>query len=106
MTHTKGPWDIGGVNGGGLPHTVYCDDATGSAVAKCDFEFVNRSKEELRANARLIAAAPDLLEALEMSLQAYDYGHTGPKATIRIAKFEEKASAAIAKAKGTPEAGI
>lgn len=61
---TKGPWDIGGNENGGLKSRVYCDDKTGSAVAGCEFSLVWRDREEVDANVRLIAAAPDMYEAL------------------------------------------
>lgn len=50
------------------------------------------NREEARANARLIAAAPDLLEALELMVNTHDDGGW-PSSTLVIAR------AAIAKAK-------
>jgi len=52
-------------------------------------------KETAIANARLIAAAPELLEALEMAIQIGDQCSRG-----FLAEFHAKAKAAIAKAKG------
>src|SRR5690349_2970415 len=82
MQHTPGPWHVG------LPtqpeaQGVY---ATTDMVAEC-WNTRNGSRD---ANAHLIAAAPDMLQAL----QAYfsdDYS---------IQKFRELARAAIAKATG------
>ena len=64
--HTPGPWSLtqvhdgwaafGGENGHGHPRTVFQCRAHGRADAECS------------ANARLIAAAPDLLEALDWLL--------------------------------------
>jgi len=71
--HTPGPWEIG-------DRDIY--GADGFAVAEFDGVFiarnadpakhpsepgqcVDRSPDEVSANARLIAAAPELLEALE-----------------------------------------
>jgi len=51
--------------------------------------------EEERANARLIAAAPDLLEALQMA----DAALSGANMDMKV--VERKARAAIAKALGT-----
>ena len=73
MAHTKGPW-CGGDKISGLPTYVYCDDATGSAVALTSFEFVRRTSEEMEANARLIAAAPDLLEFVQQIFNGIDTG--------------------------------
>jgi hypothetical protein len=52
---TEGPWFPGGVNGGGRPTLVYCDDATGSAVADTVLQFVHRREGECEANATFIA---------------------------------------------------
>lgn len=64
--HTAGPWEVG-VKGNGAPGYVYCDNALGSAVAivygaPLLHSVFSRAEEE--ANARLIAAAPDLLAEL------------------------------------------
>lgn len=56
MKHTPGPWVAENRN-------VYSSDVTGSIVAQCkDFKFAPRPREEQEANARLMAAAPELLE--------------------------------------------
>jgi hypothetical protein len=65
--HTPGPWQVG-TPGYGEPGYIYCDNALGSAVAityglPLALSVFSRAEEE--ANARLIAAAPDLLEALK-----------------------------------------
>lgn len=81
--HTKGPWyDIveGGVCACGR------DDNQGFAIAKC---FGPRAKE----NAKLIAAAPDLLAACEMMLTVYGLAQEAPHAV-------DVMRAAVAKAKG------
>ena len=59
MSHTKGPWDYTGHPGASMPLLhVYCSDDKGPA-------HESRSTAEVEANARLIAAAPALLEALK-----------------------------------------
>ena len=50
------------------------------------------------ADARLIAAAPDLLEALEELFHLIDSAHDGER--VFTFKMQRKAKAAIAKAKG------
>jgi hypothetical protein len=52
--HTKGPWSVGGPTG--CLNQIGIDPAIGCAYG---------AGEEVKANARLIAAAPDLLEALQ-----------------------------------------
>jgi len=61
--HTPGPWTIGDENN---QHVEIC---IGDAVANLERQdryglHMVFSREEMRANARLIVAAPELLEAL------------------------------------------
>ena len=101
--HTPGPWEVGGKVG------LYCDDVqitsnkepVAIAVPRRSYDILSlarRSPAELAANARLIAAAPELLEALEAvipDLEHYVATH-GPGPDKRLAL----ARAAIAKATG------
>ena len=86
--HTPGPWRIGA-----LVHEVHAAD--GSLVA----ELASRGEKyrETRHNARLIAAAPDLLEALRWiaSCECEDDGDND--------YIYSKAREAIAKATGETE---
>jgi hypothetical protein len=68
MKHTSGPWKTNG-RAGYAGHKVA--DATGRSVAAFP-STSNRAIEERDANAKLIAAAPDLLAALEMALPFID----------------------------------
>ena len=90
--HTPGPWDV---EPKGSRHFV--DGADGLTVAYIDRAGV-RERIEIEANARLIAAAPTLLEALEAvlpDLEHYVATHgPGPDNRLAIAR------AAIAKARG------
>jgi hypothetical protein len=61
-THTPGPWHVGYYLDG---WAVFPDSDPGHAVTRMQ----NRPGDE--ANARLIAAAPDMLEALEAILKAH-----------------------------------
>jgi len=99
-SHTPGPWKVAGRYG---KYSDEITDANGQAIAwvftrKADPQIVTGvlDSPEGQANASLIAAAPELLEALE---QAADY----------LAEFFEEgrehrviklADAAIAKAEG------
>ena len=60
VKHTRGPWHIG------LKKSIYAD-RDGTQIAFCDIG-TNFDDENL-ANARLIAAAPELLAALESLLE-------------------------------------
>jgi hypothetical protein len=87
--HTRGNWvvmDASGVRG--VPQWTVCD-SRGCRVAKCDPLPGQDAAEEL-ANALLIAAAPELLTALEEILAA----------NPELAEVCDSARAAIAKAKG------
>ena len=82
--HTPGPWvkDMNEVYG---PENLPVADCNGRTVQECN------------ANARLIAASPDLLEALEGLVLEKDYpGMSEPERQLHQA-----ARAAIAKATGT-----
>ncbi len=72
MAYTPGPWFVFG-NGHcvGGPH--HGNETAG--VAMCAMRL--RDEEENAANARLIAAAPDLLAALRAVLDRHNYQGTG-----------------------------
>ena len=109
--HTPGPWwiepvgtirnDADGNPRYDLPRIVRFGD--GHSICKAHLIGGNDPDQAL-ANARLIAAAPDLLEALEAMIEEWiDYatlnnlGDPGAKHNIKLAR------AAIAKAKGGVE---
>jgi hypothetical protein len=81
--HTKGKWLIS------PPWSVHTDD--GMMIADCGRSHVLPDRQ-MTANTRLIAAAPDMLAALEQYLSA------GSKEARRAASVVAKA--AISKAKG------
>lgn len=102
--HTPGPWDY---VPGTEHHGPYVTTEYGSTVADCyymsnpyslsvrnggDSKPINHMREMADANARLIAAAPDMLEALKQAEQQIDYGQIDAAHRIIIA--------AIAKADG------
>lgn len=61
--HTPGPWRVG-ITG----HAVYQVNEPELRVALCSDLEENGGRSVEKANARLIAAAPDLLEALELAV--------------------------------------
>jgi hypothetical protein len=92
--HTPGPWFAVGAQ-------VEIEDDSVPDICTCDPQVMRQSHLDwhprtVEANARLIAAAPELLEALEMMLACTEgqaiYNFMEPQ--------REKARAAIAKAKG------
>ena len=87
MKHTPGPWtEIDGL--------LTCSDGLPP------FAF-QRPQEELQANARLIAAAPDLLEACHMTLAAI----AADLPDWAIIECKAKLRTAIAKAEGNDKKG-
>ena len=92
--HTKGPWQVSGIRqrmDGEQWHVVGPDD-TGWIAAVIYSDFTPELHHQSLADARLIAAAPDLLEALKEVVAISDREH----------KAWDKARAAIAKAEGLP----
>lgn len=65
--HTPGPWKVGSTIA--LRHRVIDGKANEVATMKGEFEL------EKQANAHLIAAAPEMLEALENALAWIDRSH-------------------------------
>ena len=89
MKHTPGPWVCQTqANGSSIRHPVILSDDGAVATAQwCD------NTQKTNANARLIAAAPELLEALQAFVKyADDVNDDSPEF--------DRASAAIAKATG------
>ena len=95
IKHTPGPWYAEKKN----VHT--------GSVATCHWDgedwwevySLNWADGSAEANARLIAAAPDLLEALEEALEDWGDDHFDEEYPYRI-EWADKARAAIRKARG------
>lgn len=96
MSHTPGPWRLKLQRYGGYRvFKLFIDNPDGSYQELGDFRGVHRVSdpdEETIANARLIAAAPDLLEALAAIVNSTDYGADDDRPLMQAAR------AAIAKA--------
>jgi len=99
MTHTKGPWEVGNYNVNASDRIVYSVNVTYAASPNDSI-----SAKELRANAHLIASAPDMLFALEVSLekiQAFAIGEDGlPIQPLWLDYVEKTITEAINKARG------
>ncbi len=98
--HTPGPWewwDEGSDNPNSTQgvRTSEAEGVQSRTIALCDEEFRRIPQEERAANARLIAAAPELLEALRDLIIACNMS-PGQELTVSLAI--ENANAAIAKA--------
>ena len=86
--HTPGPWTVTRVSKSTILKDIYVS-ASPERIARVVVPATASSISEYEANARLIAAAPDLLEALQNLL-------TFPLGTFQV----EAARAAITKATG------
>lgn len=72
MSHTPGPWEIGDELAGSIIISPV-GQCMHPWIADVKGEHVGpKSREEIKANAALIAASPDLLAALEMVRDADD----------------------------------
>jgi hypothetical protein len=105
VMHTPGPWKIFDGWGASRCAPVVVDsipDIDGKCVANC-ICHVASSNDNAEANARLIAASPGMLEALEDILCGWRYIRQNPlhKAIYGVGwdRAQEKAEAAIRKAK-------
>ena len=98
--HTPGPWKT-------QPHIsldrLEIRDADGRRIAECAMDFPMSAKTH-DANARLIAAAPELLEAAEHAWTfVSDILETGMSQSEEVRALERALKDAIAKAKGGEE---
>ena len=91
---TKGPWSLDESRHAGCINRLNPFRHIGMVSA---YQATKEDKEENRANALLISAAPDLLDALENLLQAFDGAFAGAygRGPLYIA-----ANSAINKARG------
>lgn len=96
MSHTPGPWEI--VPGNEWPTDIGTPEGEYENGKKryWNVASVNRWRDEWIANRRLIAAAPDLLEALQALVRGLFDGPGQSDAAMLVAK----AHTAIAKATG------
>lgn len=105
--HTPGPWTAKHV--GGSNFAVQEFEIRGSLSAgKCVYPIFNQRRGEVLGStvfvspqdARLIAAAPDLLAALKALFHEHDQTYDGEGMSIELFKAWEMTRAAIAKAEG------
>ena len=93
-THTSGPWAVDYEG----PAHLSIEDKAGRVLAFCNLQ--NEDGDEDEANAHLIAAAPDLLEALRNvaeTMSGADYSHVKQDMVRAICRR------AISKAEGRAE---
>ncbi len=102
--HTPGPWRVGFANGSNVNTVTHGDDVAIATVygvpLHCRIDELKDSKWKVGlADARLIAAAPDLLAAIRIELAALiEQRETGTTILSRDARIE-RLQAAIDKAR-------
>lgn len=94
--HTPGPWHVHAVD----ESPWYVIEANNGFVAQCDDDGCLITKQDATHNARLIAAAPDLLEALGAFVEQATKVEGFPASYEPYSGALVLARAAIAKAKG------
>jgi hypothetical protein len=103
--HTPGPWTAHPEEGAHIGPVVK-ENAWGEVVALVSYAGAPRGDSaESNANARLIAAAPDLLVALEnfVAWHAENFDDFTPEINAQLLCLANNATAAIAKATGGAE---
>lgn len=105
MSHTPGPWDLSWDESNGFTirmgtarrSPVSCDIAhIVEGYAECLYPEDGEQFIEAEANAKLMAASPDLLAACEEVLNRHNYQGTGAPWPSLL----DTVQAAVAKAKG------
>ena len=102
--HTPGPWEIKGVPGTGQMFAIVSPNTIPEGrciVAQLPRTFGTENLRTQESDARLIAAAPDLLEAAKDLFDLDRIGYSVPgRAGDGYHKAFQKLRAAIAKAEG------
>jgi hypothetical protein len=93
VSHTPGPWTLSPPLRSGASHTRRVETMGGEYVLFLEQLEMNACMPAFDANARLIAAAPELLEALKGLLVVFEEEYGG-----ETEKYQSRA--AIAKAEG------
>lgn len=107
---TKGPWVVPAANvfrvlavsDHGEAHRLILDGCPDGYYGRCELKWGDDDGPEMAANARLIAAAPDLLAACELAVQFWYSDH--PNDTVEGHTALKTIKAAIAAAKGETNA--
>ena len=99
-THTPGPWKHDSPKPGQMTQVFTGDNPTdGYLIGYVIHESVNKCQQPVdEANARLIAASPELLEALKAITDCWGMGTSPDQFCEQVADFMKEGRAAIAKA--------
>ena len=99
VEHTPGPWRIQDTYDGTIPVDGWSEEGEES-IEICRVSLDNETEATQSANAALIAAAPELLAALEAIAGGHVMAGREFSALECIHEYQKIARAAIAKAKG------
>lgn len=100
--HTPGPWhwESDAVKGDPMGRVRYQVTALGKTVTRVYYSSYEGGPTNAEADARLIAAAPDLLEALQSIAECCDEHYAARDYASRQTEIRGIARAAIVKATG------
>jgi len=100
MAHTPGPWTIASGGNDTLTIAHYSGDGLGSHIARLDRRWLcDEHGGTIEANANLIVAAPELLEALKSAAAFLEYlDDVYPLRNAEILNPWRECTAAITKA--------
>jgi hypothetical protein len=100
--HTPGPWTTEeNVRAGGIIHFAVTNRENGNEWMVCSITPMHLMRDVDKSNARLIAAAPELLEEIQRLLAAYaPLGFYSKSCNCDKCEATKKAMALVAKAKG------
>ncbi len=87
--HTPGPWGIRALMGENLS---VCDESVGPGLYPIAQSIEGHTEDEQNANARLIAAAPELYEALKL---AYQRSNERAESRVKWTQKDQNAHEAI-----------
>lgn len=104
MNYTKGPWNVRHSESKTAFNVIGTVPGCKYKIARCPYiitaieELDKREKDEAEANAKLIAAAPDMLQVLTNFIEDYEGWKSGENDSNNVEGIYEQAKAAINKA--------
>lgn len=86
-SESKAAWNVVGTKLGGKYKIARCPYVIHTPVDKNNLDLLSHESEEAKANAKLIAAAPEMLEAMQEFIDRVDKGEV--RSTRTYNKFKE-----------------
>lgn len=91
LKHTQGPWEVSELDKTKVWGNRKCVSWS-TNEAQNRYHYPDKTEEEMKANAKLIAAAPDLLAACQMAKEELIFGGDWENAKVIIEKAIKKAT--------------